>query len=145
MALHGSRLTSTIIAVAAGVACAGDGTGVGNGNGNGGVVTLSGDVQPILSQNCTLSGCHSGTSPAQGQNLSTDQTWANTVNVPANQAAMMRILPGKPDSSYLVHKIQGTQATVGGFGGRMPLGQSPLSQGDIDKIREWIQAGALNN
>ena len=87
----------------------------------------------------------STTSPAQGQNLSTGQTWANTVNVPANEAALIRILPGKPDSSYLVHKIQGTQAAVGGFGGQMPLGKSPLSQGDIDKIRAWIQAGALNN
>ena len=144
MALHVSRLTSTVLAMAAGVACAGDGTGVDNGNGNGGVVTLSGDVQPILSQNCTMAGCHSGTSPAQGQNLSTGQTWANTVNVPANESALMRILPGKPDLSYLVHKIEGTQA-VSGSGGRMPLGRSPLSQGDIDKIREWIQAGALNN
>ena len=102
-------------------------------------------MQPILSANCALSGCHAGTSPQQGMNLSSGQTFSNTVNVPSNQSSLDRIEPGQPDQSYLVHKIQGTQATVGGSGGQMPLGGGPLSQSDIDKIRAWITAGAANN
>jgi hypothetical protein len=30
-------------------------------------------------------------------------------------------------------------------GGRMPLMRGPLSAGDIDLIRQWIDAGAPNN
>jgi hypothetical protein len=65
--------------------------------------------------------------------------------VASNESALLRVKAGDPDSSYLVHKIQGTQGTVGGSGGQMPLGRSPLSQDNIDIIRDWIAAGALNN
>jgi hypothetical protein len=58
---------------------------------------------------------------------------------------MKRVQPFQPDSSYLVHKIQGDQAGVGGQGGRMPLGMAPLAQQQIDLIRAWITAGAKNN
>ncbi len=148
-----ARSTLAATALVGVLACAGDGTGPDNGtptNGtptNGGTPTLSADVQPILSANCTSSGCHGGTSPAQGMNLgSAAQTFSNTVNVPSNEAPNLdRVEPGQPDQSYLVHKIQGTQASVGGSGQRMPLGGAALSQADIDKIRAWITAGAANN
>lgn len=109
-------------------------------------VTLSADVQPILTANCALSGCHAGSQPAANQNLSSGLTFSNTVNVPAQQVpALRRVRPFLPDSSYLVQKIQGTQATVGGSGGRMPLGGAPLSSAEIQTIRAWIAAGAPNN
>ena len=126
-------------------ACNGDGTGVGNGGTTTGA-TLSGDVQPILTTNCALSGCHAGTSPQEGQNLSAGQTFSNVVNVPSNELpTMRRVQPNQPDSSYLVHKIQGTHVSVGGTGDRMPQGRTPLSQSDINVIREWIQNGATAN
>lgn len=149
--------TRTFIAIGVFVtlmaACAGDGTGLdANGNPIGSDTTgtmgpsLSVDVQPILTANCAFSGCHGGTAPAQNQNLSAGQTFANVVNVPANEApVLMRIRPNQPDSSYLVHKIQGTQASVGGSGGRMPLGGAPLSAGEIQTIRDWVAAGAPDN
>ena len=127
------------------LACSGDGTSPGNGNG-GGEPTLSGDVQPILSAGCAVSGCHAGASPAQGMNLSGGQTHSNTVNVASNQLpGMDRIEPGQPDQSYLVHKIQGTQGSVGGTGSRMPPGGTPLTQAQIDVIRAWVTAGAQDN
>ncbi len=133
-------------------ACVGDGTGLDE-NGNpigtpppGDSVTLSGDVQPILTANCAVSGCHAGTSPAVGQNLSAGQAYAAIVNVPSQEAPdLMRVRPSLPDSSYLVHKIQGTQGSVGGSGGRMPLGGNPLTAEQIATIRAWITAGALDN
>jgi len=55
------------------------------------------------------------------------------------------VRPFLPDSSYLVHKIQGTQATVGGSGERMPLIGGILTEQEIASIRAWIAAGARDN
>ncbi len=129
----------------ASVACAGDGTGL-NGDDGGDEVTLSRDVQPIFTSNCTFSGCHAGSSPAQGMNLGAGQAFSSVVNVAARELpSMNRVTPSQPDNSYLVHKVQDTHIDVGGNGSRMPLGRSPLSQSDIELIREWIQAGAQAN
>lgn len=129
-----------------GAACAGDGTGVDDGGGGNAETTLSADVQPILTANCALSGCHAGSDPQQGQNLSAGQTFSNVVNVASSELPTMdRVEPGQPDNSYLVHKIEGTHLQVGGSGDRMPLARSPLSQAEINVIRAWIQAGAMSN
>jgi len=109
-------------------------------------ITLSGDVQPIFTANCAFSDCHAGTDPVLGQNLSEGQAYASIVNVTSQEVpGLKRVLPDFPDSSYLVHKIQGTQGTVGGGGGRMPLGGTPLTAEQIATIRAWIAAGAPNN
>ncbi len=134
--------------VVGGLACAGDGTGVdlGNGNENGGAApTLSADVQPIFTASCANSTfCHAGSGPAQGMNLSAGQAHASIVGVQSNESPLVRVAPGDPDASYLVHKIQGTQSTVGGCCARMPLG-GQLSAAEIATIRSWIMAGALDN
>ncbi len=141
----------------AGVACAGDGSGVVDPNdddngGNGGGTGFAATVQPIFTASCALSGCHAGSSPAMGMNLSDGQAYANIVNVPAaetvSSSGLMRVLPDFPDQSYRVLKFQGThtQAGVDGSGGRMPLGGlDALTQAQIDAIRQWISDGATNN
>jgi hypothetical protein len=142
-----------LLALAALPGCAGNGVGLdANGNplgsqaGCADTVCFERDIQPIFTANCALSGCHAGTSPQQGQNLSDGLAYQNIVNVPSHERpGMMRVLPFQPDSSYLVHKIQGDQASVGGQGGRMPLGMTPLTPQQIDLIRAWITAGAKNN
>ena len=128
----------------ASVACAGDGTGL-DGDDGGDEVTIR-DVQPIFTGNCLFSGCHAGSSPAQGMSLVAGQAFISVVNVRAMELpSMNRVTPNQPDNSYLVHKVQGTHLAAGGSGSRMPLGRSPLSQSDIDLIRAWIQAGAQSN
>lgn len=108
--------------------------------------TLSGDVQPIFSANCAFSGCHAGPTAVLGQDLSAGRTFASVVDVPSVEApSLRRVRPSLPDSSYLVHKIQGTQLTVGGSGARMPLIGGPLTEDEIAVIRGWIAAGALDN
>ena len=143
-----STLGFSIMAAASLMACAGEGTGVKpfcTGGTGMAMPALSTAVQPILTASCALTGCHAGTTPAEGLNLSSGQTFLNTVNVAAQQVpSMVVVCPGAPDSSYLVHKIQGTQATVGGSGSRMPL-DAPLSQTEMIIIRMWITAGAANN
>lgn len=140
-----SLLTASILAGV--VACAGDGTGLEDGNNSGNEISFAEDIQPIFTNSCAFAGgCHAGGSPALGMNLSAGQAYQNIVNVPADQlSSMNRIEPDEPDNSYLIHKIQGTQSSVGGTGQRMPLTGCCLSQTQIDLIRAWVDAGAENN
>jgi CHRD domain len=109
-------------------------------------ISFAKDVQPIFTTNCALSGCHAGNAPQQGMNLSAGQAFANIVGVRSKEApSLNRIEPGDPQKSYLWHKINGTQATVGGSGGRMPFGRAPLPADQIAKIQQWITQGAKNN
>ncbi|RMF61073.1 MAG: hypothetical protein D6746_06025 [Bacteroidetes bacterium] len=98
------------------------------------------DVQNIFTASCALSGCHTGTFPPQGLNLSAGQAYGNLVGVPSQEdPSLNRVEPGDPDRSYLYLKITGAP---GIRGGRMPLGRDPLPQAQIDLIRAWIEAGA---
>jgi hypothetical protein len=70
-------------------------------------------------------------------NLEDGQTFANVVNVPSvGMPAMDRVEPGDPANSFLVRRIEGTVAP------QMPLIGAPLSQAQIDDIRQWITDGA---
>jgi hypothetical protein len=112
-------------------------------------VSFAGDIQPVFTANCALSGCHGDTNTqpvGKPMLLVSGQAYDNIVDVAAFELASMdRIEPGQPDNSYLVHKIQGTQLDVGGSGDQMPLGQTPLPQEVIDLIRRWITEGAEEN
>lgn len=107
--------------------------------------SLSAHVQPIFNSNCALSGCHDASSPALGMNLSAGAAYLNTVDVPSVQSSLDRIEPFSTADSYLIHKLQGTQASVGGSGSQMPRNASPLSEATIDMIRAWVRVGAPNN
>jgi hypothetical protein len=112
------------------------------------LVSFANDIQPIFTASCAaVGGCHVGGSPAMNMDLSAGAAYAMIWNVPSGQAtpAMDRIEPGMPDLSYLIHKIQGTQATVGGFGQRMPAINCCLSQAQIDMMRLWVTQGAQDN
>ena len=95
----------------------------------------------IFTPSCAFVGCHGGPSPAQGQNLTAGQAYANIVNVKANESTLDRIEPGSPSQSYMWLKVTGDSSIVGG---RMPLG-GQLNQQELDLLRDWIEAGALDN
>ena len=106
------------------------------------IVTLSGSVQPIYNLSCAVVACHTGGAPPAGLDLSAGVSHGATVNVASTQVpALFRVLPGDPDSSYLVDKIEGTQAV----GARMPFGAPPLDATSLQLVRKWIEAGALND
>jgi hypothetical protein len=53
------------------------------------------------------------------------------------------VIPGDPDNSYLVKKLEGASDIVGL---RMPRNNGPfLSEGQMLVIRRWITEGAANN
>ncbi len=96
------------------------------------------DIQPIFDQHCI--GCH-GDGGFQGLDLRTGQSYALLVGVTAQEAAIPRIDPGHPETSYLYLKITGNQTS----GARMPFGEAPLPQTTTDLVRTWIEEGALDN
>lgn len=112
-------------------------------------VSFASDIQPIFTANCAFAGCHGNTNTqptGKPMELTAGQAYANIVSVSAFElAAMNRIEPGDPDDSYLIHKIQGTQASVGGSGSQMPLGGTPLDAATIQLIRMWVEQGANDN
>ena len=104
--------------------------------------TLGRIQNEIFTPSCATAGCHSGNSPPDGLNLSAGMAYTNTVNVNAVQMPnLLRVSPGNPDDSYLVRKIQGNNIAAN----RMPLGAAPLSQAQIDLVRQWVLDGAPNN
>jgi len=102
--------------------------------------SLAADVQPIFSNNCALSGCHSGSSPTGGQNLEAGMAFANIVDVTAQgDSGETRVIPYNAQDSFLVKRIEGRVTP------QMPLGMAPLPDGEITAIRTWIAEGAWNN
>lgn len=57
-------------------------------------------------------------------------------------AGAIRVIPGDPDNSYLIRKLEGRNIA----GLRMPRNDGPfLTEGQILVIRQWILDGAPNN
>jgi hypothetical protein len=73
---------------------------------------------------------------------STAESFAALVGVASLQVPELnRVEPADPDNSYLIDKLEGTQAV----GSRMPQGGPFLNQETIDLVRDWIANGAENN
>jgi hypothetical protein len=86
--------------------------------------------------------CHIGAGAPHGLQLDAAHSYNLLVGAPSSEdPSLLRVKPGDPDSSYMVHKIEGLPGIVGG---RMPLGETPLPQATIDAIRQWITDGAAN-
>lgn len=86
------------------------------------------EIMPIISSNCTMSGCHDNISHKEGVNLT---TYSNI---------MRYIIPGNAGNSKLYRVIIRTDND------RMPPPPMPaLSQTQKDKIVKWINQGARNN
>ena len=88
--------------------------------------------------------CHTGATAPQGLNLTAGAAYANLVSVASRQKpALLRVAPGDPENSYLIHKLEGRSDIVGM---RMPRTSGPfLTEGQILVIRRWIELGAPNN
>jgi len=110
-------------------------------------VSLHDDVQPILDSRCTE--CHKTPSPPVNLNLTEGNVISNTVNVKAVQSvAAKRVLPEKPQTSYLYAKIVGNYQGIPflGSGKRMPYDGPPyLTTAQAKTIYDWIFQGALDN
>jgi hypothetical protein len=91
-------------------------------------------------------GCHTnnGRTPAGGLNLNHDVAYEQLVNVASRgKPSAVRLVPGDPDASYIVQKVEGAPGIVGL---RMPFsGQPFLTSGQTLILRRWIALGAPRN
>jgi hypothetical protein len=77
--------------------------------------------------------------------------WQQLVNIPSSELPSMdRVEPGLPASSFLMHKLDGTQGQFnaqcgGSCGGTMPINQPQFTIAVRDSVRAWITNGAAND
>jgi hypothetical protein len=93
---------------------------------------------------CTQCHTNVGKAPSGGLILVHDLAYDQLVNAPVREkAGAIRVVPGNPDSSYLIQKLEGAAGIVGR---RMPFSGPPyLTDGQILIIRRWIELGAPRN
>jgi hypothetical protein len=123
------------------------------------------DIQPILAVSCALStACHGtdrGRAPqfrpllGPTPDLTPDDAMLAAIRSdllqPADRAPQLaRVKPGRPQESFLLDKLDGTQSCAaidcpGGCGARMPMVGAALPQDRLDAIRDWVADGAPNN
>ena len=101
--------------------------------------TLDSIQDNIFTVTCAVSGCHGGPMAQQGLRLDPGFSAGNLINVHSPQDSnLIRVVPGDPDASFIIQKLDGTQTV----GERMPAGGPFLTTAKINVIRQWIQDGA---
>jgi len=101
------------------------------------------EIAPLLASNCAT--CHLTGQEAGNMALIPAKAIESLVGVKSVEAPnLVRVVPGDPDASYLIMKLEGTHIDHGGSGARMPFGGFPLDDGDMAKIRAWIAQGATS-
>ena len=110
------------------------------GGGGGLAPTLASIQANVFNVNCAVSGCHGGAGAQQGLRLDPGFSAGNLINVHSPQNSnLIRVVPGDPDASFLIQKLQGADGLLGE---RMPAGRPPLATATINVIRKWIEDGA---
>lgn len=104
--------------------------------------------EDVLSADCIVTGgCHSGASRSGFLSFETrEQAYeelfeAEAMGANCRRAGWTRVVPGHPEASLLLAKLEGTA----GCGARMPSAESPLATEEIAAVRAWIAAGAPND
>ena len=110
--------------------------------------TLTNIQQEVFTPSCSQSACHGASAGGDLDLTSAATSYSELVNVGAfqtNAAARGKILviPGDPDNSFLIQKLDGTLESDEGE--VMPRATSGLSRAKIDLVRQWISDGALND
>lgn len=100
--------------------------------------TLASIQANVFNPSCIV--CHAGASAPQGLRLDAANSFTNLVGVASREdSSFLRVMPGNPDLSYLIHKLEGSASV----GEQMPFGGPPVPQSTINFVRQWITDGAL--
>src|SRR5438045_9037333 len=86
-------------------------------------VSFSREVAPIMAMYCNT--CHGDAGGLNTRSYREIILGGNLGKV---------ILPGEPDGSLLIHFVDGRRGTAH----RMPKGGRPLSSGEIESLRLWL-------
>lgn len=90
-------------------------------------------IRPIFQAQCQ--GCHQ---PAKASGDYVMTTFQQLLK--GGESDTAAIVPGKPETSYLMDLIVPEKGKA-----EMPKGKKPLAQAEIDLIRRWIQEGAKDD
>lgn len=108
-----------------------------------GEATFIDHVRPLLVERCAS--CHEPEGRAARftpLDLREDAAYLALVNQSSSKdESLVLVVPGDPEASYLLNKL-GPEPT---HGRQMPAGQDPLTDAEIELIRNWIAAGAAND
>ncbi len=97
---------------------------------------LEARVVELFERSCAQAGCHAPPVPQQELSLTPERFFATTVGVPSMERPdLLRVHPGRPDSSYLVMKVRGAPGIEMA---RMPLTGDKLTEEEIQTIEAWI-------
>lgn len=101
--------------------------------------TLTRVQREIFTPSCALPACHTGDAPVVGLNLEAGRSRASLAGVESVETRLLRVAPFLPEDSYLVIKVRGDAAILGG---RMPRGAPPLQEDRIRLVVDWVRRGA---
>jgi len=111
--------------------------------------TLANVSAVVFEASCNYSACHGGAVPAGGLDLRADGLHGKLVSRPsAADAATPLVKPGDPAGSALYQLISQCepQSSGGAALNHMPLNSPQLMDAqNVALIRDWIQAGAMDN
>jgi hypothetical protein len=110
-----------------------------------GGISFDGIQRRVFEKQCAFSGCHGTDNPQAGLVLTGEGVYDRIVDQLASTSAAQfagkkLVVPGAPETSFLMDKIEG--ALGPGEGVQMPSGRRPLSGDTIETLRKWILAGA---
>jgi len=95
---------------------------------------------------CASAACHGGNPPAAFPQLDAEAAYQAIVGVPSQQVSGMALVePYEPEASYLLIKMRGEAASVGGIATPMPIGDAALDPSDLAAVEAWIANGAPND
>ncbi|HVD97403.1 MAG TPA: hypothetical protein VNB90_04300 [Cytophagaceae bacterium] len=95
-------------------------------------VSFSRDIQPILTNNCSLSGCHSGNNPEGNFNLEAGKSYAELMQHGSGYVDTIN-----PRYSVVYSELVSQSNPM------PPMGR--LDQCSIDLIEKWMKQKAKNN
>lgn len=108
------------------------------------IVSFRDDVLPVLTGNCTASGCHTGNRPKEELALDAAVAYDELVGVRTSQCGGERtlVVPGNVAESYLMNKLVGVDMCSGSL---MPKAGQDLEAAELALINAWICQGAQEN
>lgn len=116
------------------------------------------DVAPLLATNCALAACHSSKESNLNFYVTYEpaQIYAELMKTSPTCAASKFVVPGKPDESMVMLKMDNEQeklpeSCTSARRSEMPPGDPPksgnalMAKKDRDLVRRWIAQGAKDN
>ena len=93
-------------------------------------VDFSAEIKPILNKRCIS--CHGGVKQNGGFSVLFREEALDST-----ESGKLAIVPGDPDHSEMIRRINSTDPEV-----RMPYKEEPLTQEEINLLTQWIKEGA---